>query len=462
MLREKSPWLVFSSVCLCSVLGCGENPLNAIWPEPQERNPNVSRPVYSLASGDYNYAATLTVSIICTTAGASVKYSTDGSDPKTSATAVVGTSVSLTSSKTIRAYAFKSGMKDSDENDGTFNVYKTFLYVGDTGSYAGSGIYKYEVSMATGELLNRVFYNTNQCSTLAVDPARKILYAATNGGHGMSSFPINTDGSLGTQTANFNLGDSPGEMVVHPNAKFLYGVLGTTQVFEVDVTSSSSTDWTMNVFSNTHTTPSDVAIKPSGDYLFALYQGDNILASSAVDQSTGTLTYQSGVASSSPSAAITSLVTHPSLPALYVLQSFTVASFTVIPTSGALSLGPSENCGNVRSLAIDPIGKFLYVGLQASTPSKDPIREYPIDQGTGLLNVAATVQYSSLTSGTSDYHIMAIDPTGNFLYNYTDDTQLIQVFSIDRATGALTELSAYAQTFPGAQASVPVFTRVKQ
>lgn len=76
---------------------------------------SVFAPDFSPAGG--TITAVTDVSITCATPGASIKYTTDGSDPKTSGTAVSGTSpinLKVVPNTTLRAYAFKADMDDSD------------------------------------------------------------------------------------------------------------------------------------------------------------------------------------------------------------------------------------------------------------------------------------------------------------------------------------------------------------
>ncbi len=74
--------------------------------------PAVADPTFSIAGGTYIEAQTVTLST--TTEGATIKYTTDSSDPTTSDTAIEGTSVSVPISLPIKAYAYKAGMSDSE------------------------------------------------------------------------------------------------------------------------------------------------------------------------------------------------------------------------------------------------------------------------------------------------------------------------------------------------------------
>lgn len=66
----------------------------------------VAEPTASLSSSK--------IALATTTAGATIKYTTDGSNPKTSKTAqVYSSTLTVESGKTLRAYAYKTGLVDS-------------------------------------------------------------------------------------------------------------------------------------------------------------------------------------------------------------------------------------------------------------------------------------------------------------------------------------------------------------
>lgn len=73
----------------------------------------VAAPTASQAPGTYD--AAVGVSLSTATYGAAIYYTTDGSDPKTSSTRVLySTPISIETTATIKAYAAKAGMSDSE------------------------------------------------------------------------------------------------------------------------------------------------------------------------------------------------------------------------------------------------------------------------------------------------------------------------------------------------------------
>jgi len=79
----------------------------------------VATPTFNPSGG--NYSTTQTVSIFCSTSGATVRYTTNGSTP-TSSSSVYNSPISISSNTTIKAKAFKSGWNDSAVASATYNI----------------------------------------------------------------------------------------------------------------------------------------------------------------------------------------------------------------------------------------------------------------------------------------------------------------------------------------------------
>ncbi|MCU1337785.1 MAG: alkaline serine protease [Bryobacterales bacterium] len=72
---------------------------------------SVATPTFAPAGGTYSSPQSVTIST--TTAGASIRYTTDGSTPTSAVGIVYGGPVSVSSSLTLKAVAYKTGMTDS-------------------------------------------------------------------------------------------------------------------------------------------------------------------------------------------------------------------------------------------------------------------------------------------------------------------------------------------------------------
>lgn len=79
----------------------------------------VATPVFSLASG--TYTSPQTVSITSVTAGAEIRYTTNGNEPTSSST-LYQAPLTISSSTTIKAKAFKSGMTNSSTATATYTI----------------------------------------------------------------------------------------------------------------------------------------------------------------------------------------------------------------------------------------------------------------------------------------------------------------------------------------------------
>lgn len=81
--------------------------------------PTVATPTFSPAAGTYNEAQNVTIS--CTTAGATIYYTTDGTAPTTSS-AVYSTPIAISTTTTVKAMAVKTGMDNSSVATATYTI----------------------------------------------------------------------------------------------------------------------------------------------------------------------------------------------------------------------------------------------------------------------------------------------------------------------------------------------------
>jgi pullulanase len=96
--------------------------LNGVWAAytPQTQ---VATPTFSPAAGTYNTAQSVTLA--STTAGASIRYTTDGSTPTSTTGTLYTAPVTVSSNLVIRAIAFASGMTDSTVSSASYTISTT-------------------------------------------------------------------------------------------------------------------------------------------------------------------------------------------------------------------------------------------------------------------------------------------------------------------------------------------------
>ncbi|MHB1463276.1 MAG: chitobiase/beta-hexosaminidase C-terminal domain-containing protein [Armatimonadota bacterium] len=83
--------------------------------------PNVATPTFSPAPG--TYSGTQSVSVSCATTGATIRYTTDGSEPTETSTQYTAP-ISVSTNKTVKARAFKTAILPSLRSDAKYTVKK--------------------------------------------------------------------------------------------------------------------------------------------------------------------------------------------------------------------------------------------------------------------------------------------------------------------------------------------------
>jgi hypothetical protein len=86
----------------------------------------VAAPTFTPAGG--TYSSSQTVSLATTTGGASIRYTTDGSTPTSTTGTLYTGPITVSSTKTIKAIAFASGMADSAVSSATYTISSTTNY----------------------------------------------------------------------------------------------------------------------------------------------------------------------------------------------------------------------------------------------------------------------------------------------------------------------------------------------
>ncbi len=94
----------------------------------------IATPTYSLASG--TYTGTQSVSISCSTTGAQIRYTTDGSEPTETSSLYTGP-ISIGTNKTVKSRAFVTGMVPSLRADAVYVIRKTISGSLTLGNYSG-------------------------------------------------------------------------------------------------------------------------------------------------------------------------------------------------------------------------------------------------------------------------------------------------------------------------------------
>ena len=186
--------------------------------------------------------------------------------------------------------------------------------------------------------------------------------------------------------------------VVCHNVRFAYMAnygSNSIGVYSVDITSGQLLQ-NLNYNVSTHNSPSSIAISPTGRFLYATNQ-----------------------------------------------QSADISAYAVNPSNGMLNLkGYFQSPTAPGDIAIDSTGRFAYVTTTGAGDLVGLVTTYAIDNVDGGLTTVETVDAGQLPLSVN------VDPAGKFAYVTNMDSNDISVYSVDPATGALSQIGSVATTAP--------------
>jgi 6-phosphogluconolactonase (cycloisomerase 2 family) len=195
----------------------------------------------------------------------------------------------------------------------------------------------------------------------------------------------------------------------------------------------------------------DLAVHPTGRFLYS-FHGNNI-SQFAIDTS-GALTPLTPATvpydvlnTATTGGAVTRIVVEPHGNFLYVLAERSISFYSVHPTTGVLTFVSSVLPVSLHTnpmpadVAIDPTGKFLYVGDTGSnTALPGWIDAFAIDQVNGSLT---PIPGQPFLSDQGDPFHLVIDPEGAHVWIVVGSQGQSRIFglAIDPTTGVLTNLT---------------------
>ena len=270
----------------------------------------------------------------------------------------------------------------------------------------------YTVDLGSGSLKKIQTISTNSNVTtlanafVATSPA-KFLYMATPVEDAIKAFAIGSDGTLS------EVPGSPFKETAYDSPA--YGIVPT-------------------------------GISPSGKDLYAIDYFNEALLHFKIDSSTGALTYVSMV---SPGFDPGGLAIDPTGTYLYIPSDMPDAMdpessgilVYKINAAGNLSLIPGSPFSipansQPTGVLMDPSGNFLYVSLF----NQGQIVAFRRDQSTGALTEISGSPFATSTVSFPETNSIAMSPSGKFLYAFDLNGNTITGFSIDSASGGLTQI----------------------
>jgi 6-phosphogluconolactonase len=288
------------------------------------------------------------------------------------------------------------------------------------------------------------------------------VYIANGGslppGEGGTVSAYTIDGPTGALTpipgSPFPAGIGPTSITVDPAGRFVFVVNGCAPLDCSGSVSAYTIDEATGALSPAPGSPfpaginsRSVAVDSTGHFAYVANYGSADISAYRIDQESGALAPISGSPISVGGAA-SSVAADQDAHFVYVAVDLgsgpsQVSGFSIDEKSGDLTPVPGSAAPTEHfpfAITVDPTGNFVYVTCGArATGNPDPtISAYTIDRKTGALTQVSGSPYGVGFPPLS----VTVDPTGQFVCVADFLTQSISSFTIDRDNGALAQMLA--------------------
>lgn len=320
-----------------------------------------------------------------------------------------------------------------------------FVYVLND-STAGNNIYGFAVNEKTGALTPLAGFpvatgfnggGSTNLEMIAVDNLNKRLYAINRGSSNISAYSINeTTGALTALPFSPITGIANERSVkVHPTGSPL--IVAGDAVASFVITPTSATPAAGSPYAvGTGVSPGGSTLSRDGNYFYTGGNTGNFFAGFSIDAASGVLTALAGSPFDTGGATPYPTATDAS-GRLYVVPS-RLASTRVYTTANGIPTvvtgSPFANglTGITAEGEIHPNGSFFY--LADRTNSR--IGVYQIN-GAGADTTLTAITGSPYTTGGTLSLTLVFNSTGSFLFTANSSSRNLTSFSVDSATGAL-------------------------
>ncbi|RPJ00735.1 MAG: hypothetical protein EHM31_07415 [Candidatus Aminicenantes bacterium] len=394
--------------------------------------PQVAAPAF--APGPGTYGGPQDVAISTSTAGAAIRYTTDGATPTATLGTLYTAPVPIAGSLTLKAVAFQAGWRDSPVTSGVYTIgFEVAAPVFDPapGTYESAQ----DVAITTATSGATIRYTVN--GTTPTESVGTVYTAPVHVSDTLTlkAVAYRTGWTTSTVTsALFTI--EPPEPVFKQFAYVANSESHSISAFEIDPATGTLTQIPGSPFTAGGVHPWSVAVHPSGTFLYVLNYASRDISILGIDAPTGALASISGSPVPAGGAYPSWIAVEPAGKYAYVVDSALngISAFAVTGATGALTPFGGSPFGtglSPVSIAIDPAGKFAYVANSGS----HSLSAFTIDSATGMLTPMAGSPYSA---GGISPTTVGIDPSGRYVYVTNGASNNISAFAIDIATGALT------------------------
>ncbi len=274
---------------------------------------------------------------------------------------------------------------------------RTHLY---SASEGASRISAYMIDQATGALtlINDQPSGGSGPAHLAVDRAGKFVLVANYGDGMIAVLPIRGDGGLAAATQTIAAGANAHQILTDPsNTHVLVPCKGSDYVAQYVFDPATGT-LTANAVPHLMTAagagPRHLAFAPDGAHAYLVNENNSTLVALSYDGGTGRLTALQTLSTRATGATGTNtgaeIAVHPSGNWLWSSNrgDNNLAAFAIAPATGMVTLTGHTPTGGTtpRAFAIDPSGGWLFAANQGS----NTVTTFRIDAPTGALTATGT------------------------------------------------------------------------
>jgi 6-phosphogluconolactonase len=340
-----------------------------------------------------------------------------------------------------------------------------YLFVATQGN---STLTSYGIALSSGAISGITAIQTGlNPAGIAITPDFSTVFVTNSGGNFVTSYSVNSDGSL-VVGSNTVTGVTPMGLTVDPSGTFLFVAnRGSNDVSVYTISGTSLTPVSGSPFTtipkgtnNVPSGPVAVAVPPAGNYLYVANQYTSTIFPFAYNATTGALTPvistpypacgQPGVCVAPAALGVSNngnflFVANQGSNNITSFAFCVVVSATCPTPNGQLTqVGPPVAAGQGPvSIATDPYWNYVYVADFAS----NQISQFAFSPGSGVLTPLSN---PTISTGTSPISVTVISGqsgtyVGSSTYNPTDYAYVannggtsISIYTLATATGQLT------------------------
>ncbi len=286
-------------------------------------------------------------------------------------------------------------------------------------------------------------------SAVTVDPSGQFAYVTNYYGDSISAYTVNaSNGALTKVGDDVPTGQTPSTITIDARHRFAYvansGGGGSISIYAIDAATGALSKGGDDV--PTGEGPQSLVIAPSGQFAYLATRGAQTLLAFAIDAQTGALKQ---IGDASPLDEPDAITIDPGGKFVYALAdgghltTFGIDGHTGAPSRvGDDDIVPGDEC---VAIAIAPSGKFGYVANKSS----NTVSAFSVNRATG-----AVTNIGDVASGKQPVAV-TVDEAGHFAYVANGGDQTVSAYRIDASTGLLTPVSQVrAQMEPSAVAVV--------